>query len=195
MVFAESPRRVNYQAARLISRAVKNEFPGTAIVGVFVNSPFNEVNKTAEKCRLDFIQLSGDETAEYCLHIERPVIKAIRIPAEGGYESLETYDALANLFHRRGCILLMDTFHQDKRGGTGKIFDWELARPFCGRFRTVIAGGLNPENVSELINSINPWGVDVSSGVEVEGKKDALKIRSFINAVRRTDEINCQEIS
>ncbi len=195
MVFAESPRQVTLHTAQTISRAVKNEFPGTAFVGVFVDRPFDEVNATAEKCRLDFIQLSGDETAEYCMHVERPVIKAIRIPAEREHGIIETQEALANLFHKKGCILLMDTFHHGKRGGTGKQFDWELARPFCSTFRTIVAGGLTPENVIVLINSINPWGVDVSSGVEVDGRKDALKIRNFINAVRRTYEINCQKNS
>jgi len=188
MVFADSPRRVNIETATNISHAVKNEFPGTAVVGVFVNRPFEEVNSIAEKCRLDFIQLSGDETAEYCVNIERPVIKAIRIAATDKPGTGELQSSMVNLFHRHGSILLMDTFQQGKHGGTGKPFDWEIARPFCGYYRVIIAGGLNPENVGKLIESIRPWGVDVSSGVEENGRKDALKIRNFINAVRRADE-------
>jgi phosphoribosylanthranilate isomerase len=88
------------------------------------------------------------------------------------------------------CILLLDTGVKGKYGGTGKTFDWALAGDLAARFPVILAGGLTPENVGEAIKTVSPWGVDVSSGVETDGVKDIGKIKAFIKAVRRADEIS-----
>ena len=85
-------------------------------------------------------------------------------------------------------LFLIDANAADKYGGSGQTFNWKLARPIAAEFPVIIAGGLTPENIGEAIRTIQPWGVDVSSGVETEGAKDLDKILRFINAVKNSDE-------
>jgi phosphoribosylanthranilate isomerase len=190
MVFADSPRQVTADKAREIADAVKRDFPGVETVGVFVNMPVEELNRTADACRLDRVQLSGDESIKYCRYVERPVIKAIKLPNDSTMNAasyLEKMEMSLGLLNPKKFTLLLDTFNPGKPGGTGESFDWELARPFCGRYRVIIAGGLNSMNVVNLIQMIKPWGVDVSSGIETDGRKNNRKIQQFIEAVRRAD--------
>jgi phosphoribosylanthranilate isomerase len=190
MVFAESPRRVTANAAREIIDAVKKEFPGVETVGVFVNVPVEELNRTSDACRLDRVQLSGEESIKYCRYVERPIIKAIKIPVGKSVDSgnyLEKMELSLGLLNPEKFTLLLDTYNPGKSGGTGESFNWELARPFCSKYRAIVAGGLHHSNVVGLIKKIKPWGVDVSSGVETGGRKDTTKIIQFIEAVRRAD--------
>jgi phosphoribosylanthranilate isomerase len=87
----------------------------------------------------------------------------------------------------RSPIYLLDTFVEDKYGGTGQAFAWKIARRAAAEYPAIIAGGLQPENVGEVVSSLRPWGVDVSSGVESQGVKDTAKIKAFIQAVRTAD--------
>lgn len=159
------------------------------IVGVFVNLPAGEVNGIAESCNLDMVQLSGDESWSYCLDMEHPLIKVIHMQANrtSGYilsEIEEGYKVGLKQKH----ICLLDTKKEDAYGGTGEIFDWKVAGEISGRYQLIIAGGLSPQNVGELVKRVNPWGVDVSSGVESSGKKDMQKIDNFIKAVRKAEK-------
>ena len=187
LVFAPSQRQVTPDQARDIVRVVK-EHNKTAVVGVFGNMPAPEVNRIADFCNLDWVQLSGDESWEYCCQITRPVIKAVRIDSEHpeaiGANLADGTRVLSNQRH----VYLLDSRVEGRYGGTGVSFDWSLARPAAEQFPVIIAGGLNPGNVAQAIKIVAPWGVDVSSGVEVDGVKDTVKIRAFIEAVRRTDD-------
>ena len=188
LVFAPSKRRVGIERAREIALEVKGFKSPPCVVGVFVNDPAHEVNRIARYCRLDRVQLSGDEPWDYLRDIERPVIRAIRLPAgaqpgEVVAELNAGYQVLGQNF-----IPLLDSHVEGRYGGTGQTFDWGLARGVSGAFPVIIAGGLTPENVAQAITLARPWGVDVSSGVETGGVKDAAKIRAFIQAVRNTDE-------
>jgi phosphoribosylanthranilate isomerase len=185
VVFAPSPRQVTREKAREIVAAVKeHDLP---VAGVFVNMPVATVNAMASLCKLDWVQLSGDETWEYCQQIEKPVIKAIHISRQ-----LEEERLLAHLkdgqriMGAKSAIYLLDTSVEHYYGGTGQAFDWEIARQAAAKFPTIIAGGLRPENVGQVVASLRPWGVDVSSGVETGGVKDVDKIKAFIKAVRST---------
>jgi phosphoribosylanthranilate isomerase len=183
VVFAPSPRQVSQEKAREIVAAVKNH--GVPAVGVFVNMPYTNVNKVASLCELDWVQLSGDEDWEYCKYIEKPIIKGIRIPRDWGREELLAH--LENghrLLGARSLVFLVDTFVKHRYGGTGQTFDWEIARPAAARFPLLIAGGLHPGNVGQVICSLKPWGVDVSSGVETGGVKSPEKIKAFVQAAR-----------
>jgi phosphoribosylanthranilate isomerase len=167
---------------------VKKSGSATGVVGVFVNMPVPMVNKIADFCHLDWVQLSGDEPWQYCLEIIRPVIKAVRISK---HQSPGQLCAKINIGERvlsaRQRVYLLDTHVKGKYGGSGKTFDWSLAQQAAKQFKVIIAGGLTPENVAQAIEMVTPWGVDVSSGVEKGGVKDAAKIRAFIEAVRRAD--------
>ena len=184
LVFAPSPRQVTPEKAREIATFSKKN--GVPVVGVFVNMLAAEVNRTASDCGLDLIQLSGGETLEYCKQIEKPLIKAVHIQKGWQEDDLtRSLEGVERDLHTRSPIYLLDTMSKHKYGGTGYTFDWSIAENNIKRFRLMIAGGLTPENVGHLISHLNPWGVDVSSGVETNGIKDINKIKAFIAEVRR----------
>jgi phosphoribosylanthranilate isomerase len=186
VVFAPSPRQVTHEKAREIVAVVKEH--NLPAVGVFVNMPAATVNTVAAFCGLDWVQLSGDESWEYCRQIEKPVIKAIHISNKLGEEGLLTHlEEGQRALDSRSPLYLLDTFVEQKYGGTGKAFAWETARRAVAKYPVIIAGGLIPQNVGEVASSLRPWGVDVSSGVESGGVKDVKKIRDFIQAVRSAD--------
>ena len=188
LVFAPSPRQVTPDQAKKIAAAVKESGYHTEVVGVFVNTPSPELEQVADFCSLDWVQLSGDESWEYCTKLTRPTIKAVRIGKQQSPENIcndlaEGVKALSS----RKYIFLLDSHVKDKYGGTGMTFDWNLARPAAEQYPVIMAGGLTPENITRAIDIAAPLGVDVSSGVETDGAKDITKIQALIEAVRRTD--------
>jgi phosphoribosylanthranilate isomerase len=188
LVFAPSQRQVSPAQAREIASAVKKSSDATKVVGVFVNAPSSQVNELADFCALDWVQLSGDESWEYCREVVRPVIKAIRIDQQSPEKLYAELSAGSKLLTAQGFITLLDSKVEGKYGGTGESFTWNLAQRVTKRFPVIIAGGLDPKNVAKLIRRVAPWGVDVSSGVETGGVKDIAKIKAFIEAVRKADE-------
>jgi phosphoribosylanthranilate isomerase len=186
LVFAPSKRQVIPARAREIADAVKKSGAATKVVGVFVNAPVFQINEIADFCALDVVQLSGDESWEDCRKIANPVIKAIRVGRQSIEDICAELSAASTLLARRRFITLLDSEVEGKYGGTGEPFNWDLAREVAKKFQVIIAGGLAPQNVAMLIKRVSPWGVDVSSGVESNGVKDASKIRAFIEAIRST---------
>lgn len=173
-IFAESPRKMTPEAVREIIRQLP---PLVTTVGVFVDSPAETVNDIASYTGLNVVQLHGNESPEYCREIKYPIIKGIRVKNEDSLKQMEEYRGIAKAF-------LLDTYVAGAHGGTGKTFNWQLV-PKAKEFGPVIlAGGLKPSNISEAIQACHPYGVDVSSGVETEGRKDKLKIKEFIQKVR-----------
>jgi phosphoribosylanthranilate isomerase len=188
LVFAPSKRQVSPAKAREIASAVKKSSDTIKVVGVFVNTPSSQVNELADFCALDWVQLSGDESWEYCREVVRPVIKAIRIDQQSPEELHAELSTGGKLLPPQRFIALLDSRVEGKYGGTGESFNWNLAQHVAKRFPVIIAGGLDPKNVAGLIKRVAPWGVDVSSGVETGGVKDIAKIRTFIEEVRKVDE-------
>jgi len=188
LVFAPSQRQVIPAKACEIAIAVKKSSDATKVVGVFVNALSSQVNELADFCALDWVQLSGDESWEYCREVVKPVIKAIRVDRQSPGELYSELSAGGKLLPPQRFIALLDSRVEGKYGGTGESFNWNLAKQVAERFPVIIAGGLDPKNVARLIETVRPWGVDVSSGVETGGVKDIAKIRKFIEEVRKVDE-------
>jgi phosphoribosylanthranilate isomerase len=144
-------------------------------VGVFVDAPLAYVRGVANHVRLGVVQLHGRESAAYCERVGLPVIKAAAL---GPVFDLRALSAVPP-----GATVLLDVEDRAARGGTGRTVDWAAARKVASVRRTILAGGLTPDNVADAIRTVRPHGVDVSSGVEVRpGEKDAERIRRFIEA-------------
>jgi phosphoribosylanthranilate isomerase len=158
-------------------------------VGVFANQPLEEVNHILDYCNMDMAQLSGHESLEYCKQLVRPALKVFHVRNDApAHEVLEEVELSLKLYQDSGHMCMLDTFKEGVLGGTGQVFDWGVAQELARDHSFLLAGGLSPENVAEAISQVRPWGLDVSSGVETDGQKDADKIARFIAQVRQTDE-------
>ena len=171
--YKKSPRSVTMQAVREIVLELP---PFVDSVGVFVNETAEQINKIADHCKLDRVQLHGDESPAFCKKIRRRVIKAIRIKDIQSLKKLSDYPVSS---------FLLDTFSEDQYGGTGRVFDWNLAYPAKKYGPIILAGGLTPNNVRQAIQRIQPYGVDVCSGVESQpGIKDHKMMQTFLKNVK-----------
>jgi indole-3-glycerol phosphate synthase/phosphoribosylanthranilate isomerase len=182
MLWPESVRAVDLQTAHAIASALP---PLVHRVGVFVNPTRAEVERAIEEIGLDVVQLHGDETPEFCRGLPRRVLKAVRVGA--GFQADE-----ALRYENFAAGVLLDSRADDAGahpGGTGRAFDWTLARAVRENARyLVLAGGLTPENVGRAVAAVAPDAVDVSSGVEsAPGRKDPAQVRAFVRAVRATE--------
>jgi phosphoribosylanthranilate isomerase len=171
--YEKSPRYVTPETAREISMNISRQ---VARVGVFVNQGETEMREIARFCLLDFIQLHGNQSPEYCAKFPASrVIKAVSPSVAGEITRLERYSVMAFLF---------DTYDPVRFGGTGKTCNWEMARKAAGKFPIILAGGLNESNILSAIRSVSPMGVDIGSGVEVSpGRKDPDRVRGIIALV------------
>ncbi len=149
------------------------------LVGVFADQPSDEVNEIAEAAGLDLVQLSGGESAEYLRKIERPAIRTVHVGEQSTAE-----DILELVAGPASAAIMLDKASAGARGGTGQSFDWELAGELARRLPLLLAGGLTPENVAGAVAEVEPWAVDVSTGVETDGAKDPEKVRAFIRAAK-----------
>ncbi|MEN1968504.1 phosphoribosylanthranilate isomerase [Lentibacillus sp. N15] len=175
-VFAPSKRQITPANAQTIAATIP---ASVKKVGVFVNESLENVKKIAKQVGLDFIQLHGDETPEYAKQLDYPVIKAFSVKPDN-LEAITSYPCE---------YYLLDSPKGPNRGGNGTTFDWGLLTKInLNHDKIILAGGLKPENIQEAIDTARPAGVDVSSGVETNGKKDTEKINQFIANAKRKDE-------
>ena len=170
-----SPRHVALDTA---ARIVEQLPPYIVKVGVFVDAAEEEVLRAIAACSLNVLQFHGNEPPQYCLQFGLMSVKAFRIKGAASLQDLERYPTDA---------WLLDSYVADKAGGTGERFNWDLACQAKALGKPIfLAGGLTPENVAEAVRQVQPYAVDVSSGVEASpGKKDLGKVRAFIEAAKQ----------
>jgi phosphoribosylanthranilate isomerase len=176
--YPASPRYIEpAKARRIVGRVPKN----VGAVGVFVDESEEVMLETARVVGLKYLQLHGDESPALISGLRRTarsvkVIKAIRVRRSLGGRQVRQF--------RNASAILLDGFDAQRRGGTGKTFNWSLARRFRVRHRIFLAGGLTPENVAAAIRKAQPFAIDVCSGVEsAPGKKDPAKIKALMQAI------------
>jgi len=174
-VLAKSPRRITPEMARKITSSLP---PFVSTVGVFVDMDLDSLRQIATFCKFDWIQLHGSESPEYCRALDFSVLKAIRVSSRQSLKAMAAYSDSVGGF-------VLDTYVKGQAGGTGKTFDWVIAREAKDYGPVILSGGLTPENVKEAVCTVDPYGVDISSGVEsAPGIKDHLKMRRFVEQVR-----------
>ncbi|MGF9873995.1 phosphoribosylanthranilate isomerase [Bacillus tropicus] len=169
-VFAESKRKITPKRAEEIIQ----ELPANVLkIGVFVNESVEMIQKIVDECGLTHVQLHGDEDNYQIRRLNIPSIKSLGVTSESDMKNAQGYET---------DYILFDSPKEKFYGGNGKTFSWELLghMPKELRKKTILAGGLNALNIEEAIRTVRPYMVDVSSGVETEGKKDVEKIKQFI---------------
>ncbi len=171
--YAQSPRCIDpEQAAKIVTELP----PFVTSVGLFVNADAGTVREVVARCRLDAVQYHGDEEPADCAQAPVRAIKALRVR-----------DVESLTHHQRFQVsaLLLDAWSPDAYGGTGHTFDWGLAADIARQRPVILAGGLTPENVAAAVDAVNPYAVDVSSGVEIApGIKDPHMVAAFIAAAK-----------
>ena len=188
-VFVEGVRRQLSvdEAVRIIAEYRDSHGPGgPKLVSLFADQSANFINETTRRCGVDLVQLCGNESPAFWDAIEADIIRQVKVREDPGDES--TVDNVRRKVEEAvsaGHMVTLDKYHPDSLGGTGLSFDWTIAEEVSREFDLLLAGGLTPENVAIGIQTVHPWGVDVSSGVETDGAKDPLKIVAFADAVRK----------
>jgi len=172
--FCSSQRRVTPEEAKAIIATVSLR---PTIVGVFIDQDADEVRQIADFVGLDLLQLHGSESPGF--DAGRPVMKVLKVK-DGQVPDAEGWPD----------PVMLDSWSADQRGGTGQVWDWELARPLLAARKVFIAGGLEPGNVGKVVSGFKPYGVDVSSGVESSIRvKDPDRVRAFVHAVRLAEAL------
>ena len=175
--FAGSVRGVTAEDVLTI---LPNQFPETKVFGLFVNPSAEDVRVALATERIDCLQFHGDESEAFCASFNKPYMKAFRVKVDSNLESkIQEYPSAD--------LILLDTYDERVPGGTGKTFDWTLVESIArdNNIKLVLAGGLNPSNVSTAVQRLDPFGIDVSSGVELAPRlKDFNKMKKFIEGAR-----------
>jgi len=174
VLWEKSPRHVSVETAREIARRLP---PAVSRVGVFVDAPVEQVMFSLRICDFAALQFHGRESPAYCQQFAVMTIKAFPVRDAASLAALSAYDTDA---------FLLDTQVEGRPGGTGEMFDWSLAAEAKKFDKSIfLAGGLTPQNVAAAVRAVQPFAVDVSTGVESSpGKKDPQKMRDFVAAVR-----------
>jgi phosphoribosylanthranilate isomerase len=177
--FILHPKSPRYVAVPSVEKIVGQLPPYVQTVGVFVDAEAEFIDEAVARCRLDLLQLHGAESPEFCASRSRRVVKAFRVAQRSDIEAIAKYKSNV-------CAALLDTKVADIEGGTGKTFDWSIAVE-AKKFGLpiVLAGGINAGNIARAVETVGPYAVDVSSGVEAApGKKDAEKLKALIRLAK-----------
>jgi phosphoribosylanthranilate isomerase len=182
--YRPSARYIEPESARAIIDRLRDVQTNSAIqmVGVFVNEAIKSIARVVKGAKLDAVQLHGDESPEFCARVrsslpDTSVIKALRVDGAFDPTIAASYKADA---------IMLDAFHEELRGGTGRVIDWDVARAVRDLVpRLILSGGLSPANVTAAITRVEPFAVDACSSLESSpGRKDAARVREFVRAAR-----------
>lgn len=176
--YPPSPRHVSIEQAKSIVQALP---AFVTVVGLFVDEQEEMIRDVLSQVPVDCLQFHGDETAEQCRVYNMPYMKAVRMKQDCNvYAVAEQYDDAT--------AILLDAYHPDKKGGSGQVFNWELI-PNDFPKPIVLAGGLQVENIKQAVQTVKPYAVDVSSGVEsAKGIKDAVKMAALVHEINEGDK-------
>jgi phosphoribosylanthranilate isomerase len=181
--YPPSPRAVTIEQAQNIVSALP---AFVSVVALFVDETESQINNILNKVAIDVIQFHGDETAQHCKLYNKPYLKAIRMKKELDMLQIATE-------YQDASALLLDAYQLGIKGGSGHQFDWALIPEQCS-LPIVLAGGLQVDNASQAVQSVRPYALDVSSGVEVEkGIKDVAKIAAFIQQAKEGDNLKVKD--
>jgi len=175
-IFAPSPRQITPEQA---GRIIHSLPPFVQTVGVFVNEDLDTIRELMGFCGFQWVQLHGDEPPQRCRELMPHVIKAFQIKDESSLSSIEDYREYV------GSILL-DTYSKEKRGGTKKTFDWNLALR-CKKYGKpiILSGGLGPSNVEKAISKVEPYALDINSGIEdAPGQKNPVLMKALMDTIK-----------
>ena len=198
MIFADAPRRIDLKVARAIRRELgprveiaeattdtiqreRVQAGQPLLVGVFARQSVDEIERVLDRVDLDMVQLSGGEHPALSGRIRRAVVRAVHVQ-----EGMDARAVLREIARAPNTVTHLEP-KSKQGGGMGRTFDWSLAAEVARARPFFLAGGLNPDNVGEAVRTVQPWAVDVSSGVETDGVKDREKIRAFIAAAKGED--------
>ncbi len=194
--YPPSKRAISLEAARTLIKELRRSLSAgkltPQLVGVFVNETPEFVSSVLKTCNLDLAQLSGDEPASDILSDRSPLARrayrAIRPTTSAEAMALvQEHSPSPNQAPPSGPDLLLDTYHPQLRGGTGDVTDWDMAQALARQTRLMLAGGLTAQNVTEAVRIVQPFAVDVASGVEAApGRKDHDAVRAFVRLARET---------
>jgi len=182
--YRPSSRYIEPDRAREIVARLRNDGQNssTTMVGVFVDESIDAVVRIVNEASLDAVQLHGDESLEFCAELkslvpDKAIIKALRVNGSFDPRSASSYSVQA---------IMLDAFHEQLRGGTGRAIDWDIAKKVRDLVPQLwLSGGLSPENVAEAISRVKPFAVDACSSLEsAPGRKDASRVKEFVRAVR-----------
>ncbi len=190
--YPKSPRCIAPETCRKIASVLRQKRPEIVLVGVFVNSSVSEIRSILETAQLHLAQLHGDEPPEMLAELGPRAFKAIRLSSDSSVDNhpfIRSYPLTPSVYPFLSVAnpaLLADASVPGLYGGSGVTADWDAAAQLAKQIPLLLAGGLTPENVAEAIARVQPWGVDVASGVEsAPGVKDPAKIQAFVQAVRQ----------
>lgn len=184
MIFVPNRRRTVSvdDAKKVIGKLRPKSDKRSLTVGLFADQPLRDIIEISESVGLDMVQLCGYESIEYCNQLQIPIIKSIHIPKDVvGTKFVKELSINVEKYTTHGHIVSLDTLVPGLEGGTGESFNWDIASNLSANgYEFMLSGGLSPGNLENAIEKVQPWGVDVSSGVETAGQKDESKISSFI---------------
>ena len=182
--YPKSPRYIEPVACAEITAILREEHPAVTLVGVFVNSPAEEIRATLQTAHLHLAQLHGDESPEMVAELAPLAFKAIRLKSDARAD-LEADNPASKYAPQSAPALLVDASVPGLYGGSGVTADWDAAAQLAKQIPLLLAGGLTPENIADAIARVQPWGVDTASGVEsAPGVKDPAKMQAFVQAAR-----------